>query len=172
MALSKPSDLNRKAKAVLASLQIILAAFLFLPAGTLNYWQGWVFLAVFFSAALAISAYLMKNNPTLLERRSQRRSRGRAREKSKDHTDPRMDSIRGGHHFSGDRSSSSPGPRFHLWYPSPEIVWSRSDTGSYSWCSGKTPSARQLSEVQSGQTVVSSGPYGLVRHPKYQAYPC
>src|SRR5215471_3507818 len=46
-----------------------MAALLFLPAGTLNYWQGWVFFALFFVASNAIGVYLAIYNPVLLERR-------------------------------------------------------------------------------------------------------
>ncbi len=46
-----------------------MAAALFIPARTLNYWQAWVFLVVFFIAVLAITIYLIKKDPQLLERR-------------------------------------------------------------------------------------------------------
>ncbi len=46
-----------------------MAALLFIPARTLDYWQAWVFLAVFFLPALAITIYLMKQDPQLLARR-------------------------------------------------------------------------------------------------------
>ncbi len=46
-----------------------MAALLFLPAWTLDYWQAWIFLAVFGASALAITLYLMKKDPKLLERR-------------------------------------------------------------------------------------------------------
>lgn len=46
-----------------------MAALLFIPAWTLDYWQAWVFLAVFFLSALAITIYLMKKDPQLLARR-------------------------------------------------------------------------------------------------------
>jgi protein-S-isoprenylcysteine O-methyltransferase Ste14 len=42
---------------------------LFLPAGTLNYWQAWVFIAVFAIATLAPSVYLAVNDPAALQRR-------------------------------------------------------------------------------------------------------
>ena len=48
---------------------IVMAALIFLPAGTLNYWQGWVFFAVFFVGSSAIGLYLALYNPVLLERR-------------------------------------------------------------------------------------------------------
>lgn len=50
---------------------LVLAVAIFLSAGTLAYWQGWVFLAVFFVSVLAITLYLVKNDPGLLERRVQ-----------------------------------------------------------------------------------------------------
>ena len=48
---------------------IVMAALIFLPAGTLNYWQGWVFFAFFFVGSSAIGLYLAIYNPVLLERR-------------------------------------------------------------------------------------------------------
>jgi protein-S-isoprenylcysteine O-methyltransferase Ste14 len=48
---------------------LVMAALLFIPAGTLNYWQAWKFLAINFASSLAITLYLMKNDPKLLERR-------------------------------------------------------------------------------------------------------
>ena len=62
-------DLNNKALGGLLSLIIILVTSLFLPARTLNYWQAWIFLAVFSVSVLAITIYLMKKDPKLLERR-------------------------------------------------------------------------------------------------------
>ena len=48
---------------------IIMASLIFLPAGTLNYWQGWVFFTLFLVASNAIGVYLAIYNPILLERR-------------------------------------------------------------------------------------------------------
>ncbi|MGD0615925.1 MAG: isoprenylcysteine carboxylmethyltransferase family protein [Verrucomicrobiota bacterium] len=62
-------DLNRKAFGGLLLLLISLAVFLFLPAWTLDYWQAWVFLAVYSLSTLAITLYFMKMDPKLLERR-------------------------------------------------------------------------------------------------------
>lgn len=41
----------------------------FLSAQTLNYWQAWLFLGIFFVSVLTITIYLMKKDPKLLERR-------------------------------------------------------------------------------------------------------
>ena len=63
-------DLNKKATVGLLPLVIILAALLFAPAWTLDYWQAWAFLVAFFVPVLAITVYLMKKDPKLLERRA------------------------------------------------------------------------------------------------------
>jgi protein-S-isoprenylcysteine O-methyltransferase Ste14 len=62
-------NLNKKAFGGLVFLLLVMAALLFLPAWTLNYWQAWAFLAVFGASALAITLDLMKHDPKLLERR-------------------------------------------------------------------------------------------------------
>jgi protein-S-isoprenylcysteine O-methyltransferase Ste14 len=64
-------DLNKKALGGLLFLLLAMAAMLFVPAWTLNYWQAWTFLAVFGGSGLATTVYLMKNDPKLLERRTQ-----------------------------------------------------------------------------------------------------
>src|SRR5215468_7629008 len=48
---------------------VALAALLFIPAGTLDYWQGWLFMAVFVCTSGAITVYLAIRDPKLLERR-------------------------------------------------------------------------------------------------------
>jgi protein-S-isoprenylcysteine O-methyltransferase Ste14 len=53
----------------LAFLFAVMAGLLFIAAGTLHYWQAWVFLAVYFGASIAISLYLIRRDPALLERR-------------------------------------------------------------------------------------------------------
>ena len=42
---------------------------LFVPAGTLNYWQAWVFIAVFILATLVPNVYLAVKDPAALQRR-------------------------------------------------------------------------------------------------------
>jgi protein-S-isoprenylcysteine O-methyltransferase Ste14 len=42
---------------------------LFVPAGTFDYWQGWVFIAVFMLSTMVPSLYLAVKNPAALQRR-------------------------------------------------------------------------------------------------------
>ena len=48
---------------------VMFGLMLFLPAGTFNYWQAWVFLVVFALSTLIPSLYLLRTNPVALERR-------------------------------------------------------------------------------------------------------
>jgi protein-S-isoprenylcysteine O-methyltransferase Ste14 len=50
---------------------VILGFLLFLPAGTLNYWEAWLLIAVFVLGSNAIGIYLSIHDPELLERRKQ-----------------------------------------------------------------------------------------------------
>jgi protein-S-isoprenylcysteine O-methyltransferase Ste14 len=48
---------------------VALGIVLFLPAATLDYWQAWVFIAVFMVSVNIIGLYLSLKDPALLERR-------------------------------------------------------------------------------------------------------
>lgn len=61
--------LTRRAWLGLTHLCVALALCLFLAAGTLRYWQAWLFLAVFFGASAAITVYLQRYDRALLQRR-------------------------------------------------------------------------------------------------------
>lgn len=61
--------LNIKAFAGILQLFIVFGLTIFLPAWTFDYWQAWIVVAVFFGCTLAVTVYLMKNDPKLLERR-------------------------------------------------------------------------------------------------------
>jgi protein-S-isoprenylcysteine O-methyltransferase Ste14 len=61
--------LNIKAFGRLLFLLFVMAALLFISAWTLDYWQAWTFLAVYFVSSFTITLYLMKKDPRLLERR-------------------------------------------------------------------------------------------------------
>lgn len=63
------TSLNGKAWLSLAALVAVMALVLFVPAGTLRYWQAWVYLSIFAVTSLAITLQLMRHDPALLERR-------------------------------------------------------------------------------------------------------
>jgi protein-S-isoprenylcysteine O-methyltransferase Ste14 len=53
----------------LGALIAVVGVLLFAVAGTARYAEAWVFLGLFFGASLAVTLYLMKRDPKLLERR-------------------------------------------------------------------------------------------------------
>ncbi|MGC9398002.1 MAG: methyltransferase family protein [Anaerolineae bacterium] len=53
----------------LAAGLVVLSASFFLPAGTLRYWEAWVYMGVLFASLTFITFYLLRHNPALLERR-------------------------------------------------------------------------------------------------------
>jgi membrane protein implicated in regulation of membrane protease activity len=61
------------AKTVLgfAFLMSVLGLALFVSAGSLRFWQAWVYLAVFAICTFLIVAYLFQNNPSLQASRVQ-----------------------------------------------------------------------------------------------------
>lgn len=63
------SDLGRQALTGLAQFTVAMGLLLFLPAWTLRYWQGWLFLIVFCGACLVTTLYFLRTDPKLVERR-------------------------------------------------------------------------------------------------------
>jgi membrane protein YdbS with pleckstrin-like domain len=48
---------------------------LFIPAGTIKYWNAWLFLAAIFIPMIAVLNYLVKKAPELLEKRMKTREK-------------------------------------------------------------------------------------------------
>lgn len=62
-------NLVGKLIAQMVGLFVGYALLLFLPAGTLHWWAGWAFLAIFFGGGIPIVIWLLKYNPGLLTER-------------------------------------------------------------------------------------------------------
>jgi protein-S-isoprenylcysteine O-methyltransferase Ste14 len=52
-----------------ALFTLCLAVLLFAAAGTLAYWQGWLFLVAFIGSSVALGFYFVRHDPALIERR-------------------------------------------------------------------------------------------------------
>lgn len=65
----KAPDLGRRAAEANAKFLAALAVMVFLAAGTLAYWQGWLFLATFAAWSAGTSVYFYHRDPALLEKR-------------------------------------------------------------------------------------------------------
>jgi protein-S-isoprenylcysteine O-methyltransferase Ste14 len=62
-------NLGARAWFALAILCIVMGLLLFVSAGTVHYWQGWVYLSIFTGASALTTLYLMRTDRALLERR-------------------------------------------------------------------------------------------------------
>ncbi|HTX38132.1 MAG TPA: isoprenylcysteine carboxylmethyltransferase family protein, partial [Bryobacteraceae bacterium] len=159
-------------RAILKSVLLLamLAAMLFVPAGTLRFWQAWVFLAVVAGATSFPLFYLMRRDPGLLARRMQ------TKEKSSEQrlfkilfvplwvsavSVPGLDRRLG---WSRDLLGGVP-----LWLT---VLAEAVVIGGYvllfAVLKANTFAAATI-RVEAGQKVISDGPYRCVRHPMYSA---
>ena len=139
---------------------------LFLPAGTFHYWQAWVFLAVFAFYTWIPSVYLVRKNPAALERRMHAGPLAETR------TLQQIVSTVVFICFPAMLVVSALDHRFG-WSPVPTMVTVVGDIlvavglGVAMLVVAQNGYAAANITVESGQTLVSTGLYGLVRHPMY-----
>jgi protein-S-isoprenylcysteine O-methyltransferase Ste14 len=142
---------------------IILALLCFIPAGTWNYWQGWMYIGTLLVLASLTFAYLLKNDPALLERRMRFREREGQQKK-----------IIGVSLIFFILEFLLPGldQRFG-WSQMPVWVAILGDViviAGYLlviWVFKTNSHTSRIVEVEAGQKVISTGPYAFVRHPMY-----
>jgi|HubBroStandDraft_4_1064222.scaffolds.fasta_scaffold78043_2 protein-S-isoprenylcysteine O-methyltransferase Ste14 len=142
----------------------LIGIILFASAGTVHYWQGWVFLAVSAVANLMIVAYLFRRNPALLERRMQRKE---LRPLQRWFQRAGMLSWIGAVTLAGlDRRFGWTKPlpgwitavAFLLLAASYVVIFEVMRVNAF---------ASATIELQPEQKVIASGPYAIVRHPMY-----
>lgn len=63
------STLNQRAWVRSVLSLVVFMATLFIPAGTLQFWPGWLYGFIFAASTTAISVYFLKHDPKLVERR-------------------------------------------------------------------------------------------------------
>ena len=67
------SDLRRVVYSRFVIAVVVLPLFFFVPAGTLRYWEAWVYLAILLIPVFFVMRYLLKHDPAFLERRMRTR---------------------------------------------------------------------------------------------------
>jgi protein-S-isoprenylcysteine O-methyltransferase Ste14 len=144
----------------------VLGGLLFVPAGTLRYWQAWVFILVFGVSTQSIGVYLWLKDPALLKRRMQVGPGAEQRPAQ------RIISALLFLAFLLVMVLSALDHRFG-WSPVPTWVSLLGDAlvvlGLFvSWLvlRENTFSASNI-RVEQGQTVISTGLYAFIRHPMY-----
>lgn len=65
------SSLHRRLLRSSAVGALAMLALIFIPAGTFRYWQGWVYMALFVACSAAYTVFLAQYDPALLKRRTE-----------------------------------------------------------------------------------------------------
>ena len=142
---------------------ILIGALLFVPAGTFNWWQAWLFMGILFVPMLAAGVFMMFKAQDLL------RKRLNAKEE-----EPEQKTVQtlAGLMFIAAFVVAGLGVRFG-WAMFPGWAsWAGAAIflAAYALCAEVMRENAYLSrtiEVQENQTVVDTGLYGIVRHPMY-----
>jgi protein-S-isoprenylcysteine O-methyltransferase Ste14 len=155
-------------RAILGVAQFVigLGVLLFAVAGTLDFWQAWVYLFIFGASSALITAYLWKNDPRLLERRM---NAGPGAEKEKSQRRIQLFAFLA---FIAVHVLSSLDHRFS-WSDVPlsvviagEVLVALGLLAVFVVFKENTFAAATV-QVASDQKVVSTGLYARVRHPMY-----
>jgi protein-S-isoprenylcysteine O-methyltransferase Ste14 len=145
---------------------VVLGILVFVPAGTLAYWRGWLFVIVFALSTNAIGVYLACNDPALLERRMKVGPQAETRPIQKILITLAFVA------FFALPAVSALDHRLG-WSDVPGWV---SVIGAFLVVLGlmvnllvfrENSFGASTIEKMEGQRVISTGPYGLVRHPMY-----
>jgi len=145
---------------------VFITALLFAPAGTLDFWQAWLFLAVFVACMVPLGIYFVRTDPALVERRMRA---GPAAEQ-----EPVQKVAIGIVCAALLAMLIVPGfdRRWH-WSGVPAwltVVADATIVASFViffYVMKQNSFAAATVRVERGQTVVSTGLYGVVRHPMY-----
>jgi len=162
------NDLSKRALIGLARFQIALALIIFLPARSITYWQGWLYWSLFGAACFALTLYFLRYDPSLVERRMK----------------------------AGPAAESAPRQKLIMTVASAGMIalylvsaldygfgWSHVPVAvslianifvllgfaGIFWTFRENAYAAATVRVESGQPVIATGPYAIVRHPMYAA---
>lgn len=159
------AKLKQKALSYFLLGVIISGAFLFIPAGSFDFWQGWVYLGVLFIPGTLASFYFLKHDPKLIERRM--------RMKEKELTQKGVMALSVPLFIIG---FIVPGLDYRFgWSEVPvELIIVSNIIVFLSYIAilqvlKVNSYASRVVEVEKDQKVITTGPYALVRHPMYSA---
>ena len=142
------------------------ALLLFVPAGTVNYWQAWAFLAVFSAASLVPTLYLGRKYPDAIVRRTHAGPQAESR--------PIQKVVMAGTFivFAAMLVVPALDHRFGwsqvpAWLSVVGDVMVAVGLGLAMWVIVQNQYASANITIEDGQPLVSTGLYGVVRHPMY-----
>ncbi len=145
---------------------LVFGLIIFLSAGTIHFWPGWLFLACFTLCVAFITMYFLKRNPELIERRV---DAGPAAEKNKN-----QQVIQSFASLFFIALLVAPGLDFRFGWSLVQVfliiianILVCAGLGIVFLVFQENSFMTATIEVDEGQKVVSTGPYGWVRHPMY-----
>jgi len=145
----------------------VLAVFalVFLPAGTLDWWNGWLLMGLLFVPMFCAGLVMLAKNPQLLRKRLQNKE---------EQTEQKLVILLSGLMFLGGFVAAGLDRRFG-WSQLPDwLVYLASALFLiayllYAQVLRENTYLSRTVEVQQDQKVIDTGLYGIVRHPMYSA---
>lgn len=158
---------HRRVIVGMLSVPLFCTLFMFLPAGTIHWLKGWLFIIIFSAVEVTMAFYLWRTNPELLIARSHFHKGTK-----------RWDKILLSFLFPTLIAifviAALDGGRFHWssvpwWVCGLGYVLFFIGFGIASWAGKVNKFAEVTVRIQKdrGHRVIESGPYGIVRHPVY-----
>lgn len=152
---------KQKAYLVPVIIMLVMGIVLFLPAGTIRFWQAWIYWSGFSAVTFFITAYFLKRSPELLSRRMKHK------EKDTTKKPPAIFNL----FFIG---YFIPGIdfRFH-WSSVPVWIVITANVIAIAgyifivFVFNENSYASTIIQVEKKQQVITTGPYSIVRHPMY-----
>ena len=143
----------------------VMAALLFLPAGSFGYWQAWLLLGVLFGPMLIAGIVLAVKKPELFERRLNMRA---------EQKEQRFVVAMSGLIFilafvAAGLSYRNGWLMFPAWASYESAVVFLLSYGLYAEVLRENIYLSRTIEVQADQKVIDTGLYGIVRHPMYMS---
>ena len=144
---------------------VIIGLLLFLPAGTIFWWQGWLFMGILFVPMFVAGLVMMAKAPDLLRKRLSAKE---------DEGEQRAVLALSGLMFVAAFVVAGLGVRFGwpqlpAWASWVGAVLFLAAYALYAEVMRENAYLSRTIEVQGGQRVVDTGLYGIVRHPMYSA---
>ena len=144
---------------------LVLGILLFLPAGSLQYWQGWLLMGILFVPMFVAGLVMMAKNPDLLRKRLHAKE-----QEAEQKTVVKLSGLL----FFTAFVVAGLNWRFGWWILRNWAVWVAAGLflASYLLYAEVLRENTYLSrtiEVQENQKVIDTGLYGIVRHPMYMA---
>jgi len=163
MDAEEQKKLRKKIALLFPSALLVLGLVLFVPAGTLDYREAWVYCAVLLVPFVFVITYLLRKDPELLARRIRHREKESAQKR-----------IIGASSLIFLIGFLIPGlDHRYGWSDVPAVVVLAANTliilgyALVFLVFRENPFASRVVEVEQSQKVISTGPYALVRHPMY-----